>query len=405
MSQSPPLRTLRARKRADHLVDLRDEIASALTHGLGAVAALAGGAVLITLAAIYGDGWQLGASIVFGITLLLLYTASTLYHAIQHPVAKGRLKVFDHCAIYLLIAGTYTPFTLIGLRGPWGWGLFAAIWTLAIAGVVFKLFYTGRFKVLSTAIYIANWWQLSGPASYWEAFGTPSALNHTWSLAIEEQFYVLWPAVALVVWKVARRPARALLAIAGVAIVASVAAQWLLFRPGTDGARPYLGTDTRAASILIGLVFGVTVVIGLSQVTFGAALGLDDANEEGNIPSIAKVLFTKYVFAFEITSALLITAALGAMVLAHRERLTPKPSQAALAAQRMKDYAESGKHLGPLPPPGVFARHNAVDTPALLPDGTAAEASISRVLAARGTVKSAPEIAKDVEALTEGDDS
>ncbi|MFT3669283.1 MAG: hemolysin III family protein [Pseudoxanthomonas sp.] len=158
MSRSSSLQSLRERKRADHLVDLRDEIASALTHGLGAVAALAGGAVLITLAAIYGDGWQLGASIVFGITLLLLYTASTLYHAIQHPVAKGRLKVFDHCAIYLLIAGTYTPFTLIGLRGPWGWGLFAAIWTLAIAGVIFKLFYTGRFKLLSTIIYIAMGW-------------------------------------------------------------------------------------------------------------------------------------------------------------------------------------------------------------------------------------------------------
>ena len=158
MSDPTPFRTLRERKRADHLADVRDEIASALTHGLGAVAALAGGAVLITLAAIHGDAWQLGASIVFGITLLLLYTASTLYHAIQHPVAKGRLKVFDHCAIYLLIAGTYTPFTLIGLRGPWGWGLFAAIWTLAVAGVVFKLFYTGRFKLLSTIIYIAMGW-------------------------------------------------------------------------------------------------------------------------------------------------------------------------------------------------------------------------------------------------------
>ena len=138
--------------------DFRDELASALTHGLGAVAALAGGAVLITLAALYGDGWQLGASIVFGVTLLLLYVASTLYHAIQHPVAKARLKVFDHCAIYLLIAGTYTPFTLIALRGPWGWGLFIAIWTLALAGVVFKLFHTGRFKLLSTAIYIAMGW-------------------------------------------------------------------------------------------------------------------------------------------------------------------------------------------------------------------------------------------------------
>jgi len=149
---------LRDRQRADHLLDLRDEIASALTHGLGAAAALAGGAVLITLAAIHGDVWQLGASIVFGVTLLLLYLASTLYHSIQHPIAKGRLKVFDHCAIYLLIAGTYTPFTLIGLRGPWGWSMFAAIWTLAFAGVVFKLYYTGRFKKLSTLIYIAMGW-------------------------------------------------------------------------------------------------------------------------------------------------------------------------------------------------------------------------------------------------------
>lgn len=137
---------------------LREEFFNALTHGLGATAALAGGAVLITLAALFGDGWQLAGAIVFGMCLLLLYLASTLYHAIQHPVAKARLKVVDHCAIYLLIAGTYTPFTLIGLRGPWGWGLFAAIWTLALAGVVFKLFFTGRFKVLSTGIYLVMGW-------------------------------------------------------------------------------------------------------------------------------------------------------------------------------------------------------------------------------------------------------
>jgi len=136
----------------------REEMANALTHGLGAVAALAGSSVLITLAAIYGDGWQLASAIVFGVTLLLLYTASTLYHAIQYPPAKRRLQVFDHCAIYLLIAGTYTPFTLIGLRGPWGWGLFSAIWTLALAGVIFKLFFTGRFDLLSTLIYIAMGW-------------------------------------------------------------------------------------------------------------------------------------------------------------------------------------------------------------------------------------------------------
>ena len=117
------------------------------------------------------------------------------------------------------------------------------------------------------------------------------------------------------------------------------------------------------------------------------------------------MLFTKYVFAFEVTSALLITAALGAMVLAHRERLTPKLTQRDLAAQRMRDYADHGKHLGPLPPPGVFARHNAVDTPALLPDGTPAESSISRVLAARGSVKRSPGSATQVERIGGGDET
>ena len=136
----------------------REELACALTHGLGALAALAGGAVLIVLAALHGDRWQLIAAIVFGICLLLLYVASTLYHAIQHPVAKARLKVFDHCAIYLLIAGTYTPFTLIALRGSLGWILFATIWLLAILGVVFKLYFTGRFKLISTLIYVAMGW-------------------------------------------------------------------------------------------------------------------------------------------------------------------------------------------------------------------------------------------------------
>lgn len=136
----------------------REELANALTHGLGATAALAGGAVLVTLTAIHGDGWRLAGAIVFGMALLLLYIASTLYHAISHPVAKGRLKVFDHCAIYVLIAGTYTPFTLVGLRGPTGWWLFGTIWALALLGVVFKLFYTGRFKRLSTLIYVAMGW-------------------------------------------------------------------------------------------------------------------------------------------------------------------------------------------------------------------------------------------------------
>jgi NADH-quinone oxidoreductase subunit J len=181
---------------------------------------------------------------------------------------------------------------------------------------------------------------------------------------------------------------------------------FVLMLVGVDASDSVVETirGHRVASILIGLAFGATLVLGVAQVSFGTALGLDSANDGGNVPAVAKVIFTRYVFAFEVTSALLITAALGAMVLAHRERLTPKPTQADLAAQRMRDYAESGLHPGPLPPPGVFARHNAVDTPALLPDGTAAPGSISRVLAARGTVKSAPEIAADSKELT-GEDS
>jgi NADH-quinone oxidoreductase subunit J len=160
----------------------------------------------------------------------------------------------------------------------------------------------------------------------------------------------------------------------------------------------------RALAIGIGLLFGVTVVIGVAQVSVGTVTGLEEANAGGNVNALAQLLFTRYVFAFEVTSALLITAAIGAMVLAHRERLTAKPSQADLAKQRMRDYAERGKHPGPLPSPGVYARHNAVDTPALLPDGTPAEGSVSRVLAARGTVQSAPALADDVDEVVVKED-
>jgi NADH-quinone oxidoreductase subunit J len=153
----------------------------------------------------------------------------------------------------------------------------------------------------------------------------------------------------------------------------------------------------RLLASVAGLLLGVVLVVALSQTALGTVVGLSEANSEGNIQGIANILFSRWVFAFEVTSALLITAALGAMVLAHRERLAPRESQADKAARRMRDYAERGSHVGPLPSPGVFARSNAVDNAALLPDGSPAEASVSRVLAARGTVRSAP--ADDVEAL------
>ena len=156
----------------------------------------------------------------------------------------------------------------------------------------------------------------------------------------------------------------------------------------------------RLMSAFVGLLFGVTLLFGVAQVALGPVVGLDEAQEDGNVPALARLLFSKYVFAFEATSALLITAAIGAMVLAHRERLIPKQTQADRANQRVREYAESGRHLGPLPAPGVYARHNAVDTPALLPDGTPSDLSVNRILASRGTVRSAPDLADDIKELT-----
>jgi NADH-quinone oxidoreductase subunit J len=176
---------------------------------------------------------------------------------------------------------------------------------------------------------------------------------------------------------------------------------FVLMLVGVDASDSVVETirGQRVLAIVAGLLLGLVLVLGLAQISLGTAVGLTAANGPGNIQALADILFSRYVFAFETTSALLITAAVGAMVLAHRERLTAKPNQASLAAQRMRDYGDKGLHPGPLPPPGVFARHNAVDTPALLPDGTTAEASISRVLRARGTVRSAPALADDIEGV------
>lgn len=134
------------------------ELANALTHAVGVALALAGLAVLVTLASLHANPRRIVSYSIYGVTLVLLYAASTAYHGIQLPEAKRRLRTLDHAAIYLLIAGTYTPFTLISLRGVWGWSLFGIIWALAATGVVFKLFFTGRFPVTSTITYLAMGW-------------------------------------------------------------------------------------------------------------------------------------------------------------------------------------------------------------------------------------------------------
>lgn len=135
-----------------------DELANTLTHALGLVLSLAGLPSLVVMAARRGDAWHVVTCSVYAATLVVLYGASTFYHAARQPRWKDFFRVIDHACIYLLIAGTYTPFTLVMLRGGWGWTLFALVWGFALAGIAFKVFWTGRFEVVSTITYVLLGW-------------------------------------------------------------------------------------------------------------------------------------------------------------------------------------------------------------------------------------------------------
>ncbi len=137
---------------------LGEEIAHSITHGVGVLLSIAALVILVTLSALRGNAWHVVSSVVFGATLIFLYTASTLYHSITHPRAKKILRVLDHSAIFLLIAGTYTPFTLVTLRGGWGWTLFVVVWGLALVGIVYKITASNRFRLLSVLLYLGMGW-------------------------------------------------------------------------------------------------------------------------------------------------------------------------------------------------------------------------------------------------------
>ena len=137
---------------------LGEEIANSITHGVGAGLSIAGLTVLVVLAALQEDVWRLISFSIYGSTLVILYLASTLYHSFQNPRVKRFFQICDHSAIYLLIAGTYTPFLLVSLRGPWGWSLFAVIWGIALLGIGFKALFIHRFHVASTLGYILMGW-------------------------------------------------------------------------------------------------------------------------------------------------------------------------------------------------------------------------------------------------------
>lgn len=135
-----------------------EERVNAATHAIGALLSLVALGLLLLQAQSLGGVGRVVSVGVFGLSMVLLYSASTWYHSVLDPRWKRWLRVFDHACIYLLIAGTYTPFTLIGLRGSWGWTLFGIVWGLALAGVVLKVFFVGRWPWLSTAVYLAMGW-------------------------------------------------------------------------------------------------------------------------------------------------------------------------------------------------------------------------------------------------------
>lgn len=135
-----------------------EEIANSITCGIGFCLSIAGLVILVVLASFHGDVPRVVSFSIYGASLIFLYLTSTLYHALQTRRAKHVFEIMDHSAVYVLIAGTYTPFTLVTLKGAWGWSLFGVVWALAVLGIVFKLFHVKRFKLFSNMVYLAMGW-------------------------------------------------------------------------------------------------------------------------------------------------------------------------------------------------------------------------------------------------------
>ena len=136
----------------------REETANSVTHGIGLALSVAGLALLVVFASLYGTVWHVVGSSIYGATLVVLFTASTLYHSARTPKLKHAFKIADHCCIFLLIAGTYTPYTITNLRGGWGWALFGVVWGFAVFGIVFKVLFVNKFRIASSIGYVVMGW-------------------------------------------------------------------------------------------------------------------------------------------------------------------------------------------------------------------------------------------------------
>jgi hemolysin III len=128
------------------------------SHAIGFILSLVASVLLVTHASLHGNVWHIVSFSIFGASLILLYVVSTCYHSAQKPELRRRLRIIDHASIYVLIAGTYTPFTLVTLKGPIGWTIFGITWGLALTGIILKLFFTGKYKLISTLMYVFMGW-------------------------------------------------------------------------------------------------------------------------------------------------------------------------------------------------------------------------------------------------------
>jgi hemolysin III len=161
-----------------HFYTRAEERLNVISHGAGLFLSVIGLFFLVIKSCLYGTVWHIVSFSIFGVSMVVLYTASTVYHASKDLERRKRLNVFDHTSIYLLIAGSYTPFTLISLHGPWGWSIFGVVWGIAITGIILKLFFTGRFNLISTIGYVIMGWiviiamkqlvnSISAPGLFW----------------------------------------------------------------------------------------------------------------------------------------------------------------------------------------------------------------------------------------------
>ncbi|MET3847784.1 hemolysin III [Paenibacillus sp. OAE614] len=171
-----------------HTYTRKEEVANAITHGIGALLSVAALVLLIVFSTMKGTAWHIASFSIYGTTMLILYINSTLVHSFKEGRVKDLFEIFDHSSIYLFIAGSYTPFMLVAIRGPLGWSLFATVWGIALLGCVFKAFFTKRFLFMSTIFYIIMGWMV---VVAWGPLTAAVASGGIWLLAAGGILYTL----------------------------------------------------------------------------------------------------------------------------------------------------------------------------------------------------------------------